>query len=355
MSEFLENLIGSCVIDPDKELSLFWTLYCIDSAEFNSELEELEIFGDLQSTIISSFKMIGFPIVASQINIFSFYNLEEQIPIPQSIMFSYYPETPHVFFFVISSKIPSIDKIMELTRELHFSVKDSMNLYKVSLEKGIMNENLKDFLKDKVFLQHYPAYLDYIVFNTPSNYIDNLFNMNFTPIKLSFARNSFPISNPLDPTIEEEIHYENISTRNLSEYPKILPVFNDFVEMLRKVIKEGIIKFGNLAGRDYRKLSVDFSSIVFEIDKKNQGYLLYQGVHEPFGLRSDNVKLNSFYCLSYGSNDPTTQLTTAINIKRRLSKVLQKSMSINSKEIPQFILEMLKKQFPLMKWEENEK
>lgn len=355
MSEFLENLIGSSVTDSEKELSLFWTLYSIDSAEFQSEIQELEIFGDLQSTIMSSFKMIGFPVLASQMSIFSFYNLEEKIPIPQSIMFSYYPETPHVFFFVISSRIPPINRIMDLTRELHYSVKDSMKLYDISVEKGTVGDNIKDFLKDKVFLQHYPAYLDYIISNFPSNYMENIFNLKITPISLLYTRNSFPISNPLYPTIEEEKHYVNISAKKLSDLPQILPEFNNFVEMMKKVIKEGILKFGNLAGRDYQKLSVDIDSILFEVDKKNQGFLLFQGIHEPFDLKSDDVKLNSFYCLSYGSNDPRTQLITPINIKQRFNTILQKSLGISYQEIPQFILDMLQQQFQLMKWEENEK
>ncbi len=355
MSEFLENLIGSCVIDSEKQISLFWTIYTIDSIEFSSELEELEIFGDLQSAIISAFNTIGFPIIISQMDLFSFFKLEEEIPIPQSIVFSYYPESPHVFFFVISSKIPSLDNIVDLTRELHLSVNDSIKLYDINLEKGIMENTLKEFLKEKVFLQHYPAYLDHIVYNVPAHHVDDIYNLKFTPIKLSYTRNSFSKSNPLYPTLEEEIIYENVSTKNLTEFPEIQPEFSEFVEMLKRVTKEGVVKFGNLAGRDYQKLSIDFSSILFQTDKLNQGYLLYQGIHEPFGLRSDEVKLNSFNCISFGSNDPKTQLTTAISLKQRFSGILQKSVNETPQHIPQFIKDNLQKQFPLMKWEEHEK
>ena len=75
MSDHYENLVGSCIIEPKNELSMFWTIYSIDSAEFQSKSEELEIFGDFKSVIMSSFSTLGFPLVATQIRVFSFFNL----------------------------------------------------------------------------------------------------------------------------------------------------------------------------------------------------------------------------------------------------------------------------------------
>ncbi len=355
MSKHFENLIGSSIIEPKNDLSMFWTIYSIDSAEFQSKFEELEIFGDFKSVILSSFSSLGYPLIASNIKVFSFFNLEEEIPIPQTIMCSYYPKEPKVFFFVISNKIISINNVLKITKNLHKSADDAIKFYNLGIENGLIKQNIRDFLKDKICLEHFPAYLDYNISNTPSNFIDNIFNLKILPLKLEFKQSKISRSAALLPKIENQAFFDNHVLEKSDEYPEIKPIFEEVLLGLKEILKEGIIKFGNVANRDYSRLSMEIDTILFEIDKITEKYLLYQGIHEPFGIGSDEVTINSLYCLSYSSNDVRTQLTTGSTIKNIFNKVLQKSRGFESKNIISNIMELLEKNFPLVKWELNER
>jgi len=350
MSDHYENLVGSCIIEPKNDLSIFWTIYSIDSAEYQSKSEELEIFGDFKSVIMSSFSTLGFPLVATQIRVFSFFNLEEDVPIPQTIMCSYYPVEPKVFFFVVSNKIISIDNVLKLTENLHKSADDSLKYYNKGIEKGIIKQDIREFLKDKICLQHFPAYLDYNIFNTPSNYIDNIFNLKILPLKLKFTQSKISKKEALFPKIEKQVFFDNHVLGKSEEYPEIKPVFEDVMTGLNNILREGITNFGKVAGREYHRLIIDIDTILFEIDKKEEKYFLYQGIHEPFGLGTDEITMNSFYCLSYSSKDVRSHLTTGAACKNTFNKILQKTKGIDSQYIIPNVAELIEKNFPLVKW-----
>ena len=62
-------------------------------------------------------------------------------------MCSYYPVEPKVFFFVVSNKIISIDNVLRLTEKLHKSADDSLKFYNKGIEKGILKQDIREFLK----------------------------------------------------------------------------------------------------------------------------------------------------------------------------------------------------------------
>ena len=261
-----ENLISSCLIEPSSDLAMFSTTFSIDSTEYESNIEELGIFGDFQSAIISMFDQLGFPLLVSRTKVFDLFQCKEKI-LPQSIVFTYYPSTPQCFFFVISNKVISIDKTLEITSEFHDSIKDSIKYYTLLRNERTVRVSLQDFLKNRAKLQHFASYLDYKLYKLPSNFFDTSFNLQVTPLNIVFERKLITESTILQPEIIQKVKFENPILKDATNIPKIPPMVSQLIDGLSKLTQEGMMKFGKFAKRDYNSLFVDLDTVIFELDQ----------------------------------------------------------------------------------------
>jgi len=334
-----ENLISSCLIEPTTDLAMFSTTFSIDSTEYESNIEELGIFGDFQSAIISMFDQLGFPLLVSRIKVYDLFYSKEKI-LPQSILFTYYPSTPQCFFFVISNNVISIDKTLEVTTEFHNSIKDSIKYYSLLRETGSINVSLQDFLKNNAKLQHFPSYLDYKIYNLPSNFFDTAFNLEITPLKITFERKKVTESNILQPEILQSIKLDNKVLKEASTIPKIPPLFDQLIDGLSKLTQEGMIKFGKFAKRDYNLLFTDLDTVIFELDKYHGKYLIYHKLVEPIKIKSEEKEVIAFNSLSYASSD-MKHPTTAHNHSNSLRKVMEKVIKLSLGESEEVIKDLL--------------
>ena len=325
-----ENLISSCLIEPTTDLAMFSTTFSIDSTEYESNVEELGIFGDFQSAIISMFDQLGFPLLVSRIKVFDLFSSKEKI-LPQSIVMTYYPSTPQCFFFVISNKVISIDKTLEITGEYHDSIKDSIKYYTLLRKEGSINVSLQDFLMKNAKLQHFASYLDYKIYNLPSNFFDKAFNLEVTPLKITFERKNVTRSNILQPEILQNIKFDNKILKEASTIPKIPPLFDQLIEGLSKLTQEGMIKFGKFAKRDYNLLYTDLDTVIFELDKFNGKYLIFHKISEAIKRNSEERDIISFNSLSYASSE-MKHPTTANNHGNSLRKVMEKVLKLSLNE-----------------------
>ncbi len=336
-----ENLISSCLIEPNTDLAMFSTAFNIDSTEYKSNIEELEIFGDFQSAIISMFDQLGFPLLISRMKVFDLFYSKENI-LPQSIVLTYYPSTPQCFIFVISNKVISIDKTLEITEEFHKSIKDSIKYYNLLRNEGLINISLQGFLKEKARLQHFASYLDYKIYNLPSSFLDSAFNLEVTPLEITFERKKITEYNILQPEIVQKIKFKNEKITDSDKVPKITPLFEELVDGLAKLTQEGIIKFGKFANRDYNLLYTDLETVIFELDKYNGKYLIYHKLSEPIKKKSEEKEIIAFNTLSFASSQ-MKHPTTAYNHGNSLRKVMEKVFKLSLGESEEAIEDLLKK------------
>ncbi|MHA1146133.1 MAG: hypothetical protein ACTSRW_15455 [Candidatus Helarchaeota archaeon] len=344
MQEYLENLIGTCTLDPTDGLAIFWTTYVIESAEIEADLSKLELFGDLQSIILSSLKTVGFPLVASRINVFSFFNLEEKVPIPQSICYAYYPVSPEVFVFVISTKVISVDQILHLTEDLHVAVRDSLKYYEACKRSNMMRDETRKFLNQFVKLQDFPAYINYKIHTTPSTFINKIFDLRITPLQMIYERKRIQSSQPIFPIIEEQLTFENKAMKNSNIFPTIPPLFGEYLKGLIQANNEGIMKFGEISSREYNMLTPQIDGVIFELDKEQGEYLLFQGIHEPFGVGTTKIELRSIFSLGYSSKNLNHSFSGA-TCRNALNRILLKTKKMPSEQTKQLLSQELKREF----------